>query len=343
MKKLMLASAGLLFSLSGQAGELVFASWGGAYQDAIRNAWLTPFSEQTNIEIIEDTDPETAKIKVMVDTNSMTWDVVSGGGVAFIRGVQLGLFEEIPQDIVDQSHVLDDARKAYGVPTEIYSNLVGYSLTAFPDGKEQPQSFADFWDTERFPGKRTLPAKPETVLEAALLAEGVAPNEVYTELSKPEGLDRAFKKVEELLPHVSVFWSSSAQPVQMLGSGEVTLAIGSNGRFQSGIDHGLPIAMSWNEQVPQVGYMMIPKGAENIEEAMAFLNFILQPENNAKLSEYVSYGPITEIAWDYIDEERAKRLPSTPERLEKAVFVDTVWWSENSLEVTERYTRLIKG
>ncbi|MFM2477117.1 ABC transporter substrate-binding protein [Celerinatantimonas sp. MCCC 1A17872] len=343
MKKWSLLLLTMAMSSSAFAGELVFSSWGGAYQDAIRHAWLTPFSKETGIEITEDTDPQIAKIKAMEDTNSMVWDVVSGGGVGMIRGEKMGLFEKITPDMVDESDIMKPARSDYGIPSEIYSNLVAYSTKAFPKGKPHPVTFADFWNVKKFPGKRTLPNKPETVLEAALMADGVPVNKVYDVLSTKKGLDRAFNKVKELLPYVSVFWSSSAQPVQMLGSGEVVMAFGSNGRFQNGIDNGLPIKMSWANQVPQVGYMMIPKGAPDKAEALKFFNYVAKAKNNARLSEYVSYGPVTNGAWDYIDEKRASRLPSAPKHMKNAVFIDTKWWSEHSKSVTERYLKLIQG
>ncbi|MBS7707583.1 ABC transporter substrate-binding protein [Chelatococcus asaccharovorans] len=346
MRKGILAAAlmaALIPAAAKAADEMVFSSWGGSYQEAIRKAWLEPFAKATGAKIEEDTNPEVAKIKAMVDTNSVAWDVVTAGGGGLMRGVALGLFEPISAEMVDQSDVLDGARNAYGVPSEIFSTLVGYSTKAFPASGPQPKTFADFWDVQKFPGKRTLPDKPETVLEAALLADGVAPGDVYATLSTEAGMKRALDKIRSLKPNVAVWWSSGAQPVQALGSGDVVMALGWNGRFQSGMDSNLPIAMSWDQQIPQVGYFMIPKGAPNKATAVKFLNFIVKPENSAKLSEYVSYGPATKGAWQFIDKARAEKLPSTPERLKNALFLDIKWWAANGAKATEAYTAMIKG
>lgn len=344
MRKIFLAAvaAASLLSTASLAEDLVFASWGGTYQEAIRKVWLNPFSKETGVKVEEDTEPEVAKIKAMVDTNSVTWDVVTGGGGTLMRGVNMGLFERITPDMVNQDHVIPGARNDYGVPSEIFSSLIGYSTKAFPEGKPQPTTFADFWDVEKFPGKRTLPDKAETVLEAALIADGVAMNKVYEVLSTEDGLKRALQKVRALKPHIVAFWTSGAQPVQMLGSGEAALAFGWNGRFQGGIDANLPIKMSWEQQIPQVGFFMIPKGAPDKAAAVKFLNFIVKPENNAKLSEFVAYGPVTEKAWQFIDAKRAERLPSTAERLKNALFLDIGWWAKNGTKASEAYTAMLK-
>jgi putative spermidine/putrescine transport system substrate-binding protein len=320
--------------------SMVFASWGGAYQAAVEQAWVEPFSEETGIEIYRDTEPEVARIRAMVETGNVEWDVVTGGGETLMRGADLGLFVEITDDMVDQAEVLPEVRNAYGIPSEIFSTVIGYSRDAFPEGG--PRTFADFWDVERFPGRRALPDRPATVLEAALLADGVAKEDVYAVLSTEAGFTRALDKVKTLKPHVAFWWTSGAQPVQALGSGEVVMALGWNGRFQSGIDDGLDIEISWDQSVAQAGYFMIPTGAANLEQAVRFLNYIVRPDVQARLSESIAYGPITPASMQYIDDARAARLPSTPARLENAVFMDIEWWAERATETSEAYTAMLQ-
>jgi putative spermidine/putrescine transport system substrate-binding protein len=339
-------AATMLTALAGtapaaRAEELVFASWGGAYQDAIRQAWLDPFAKASGVSITEDTGPEPAKIRAMVQTNSVAWDVVTAGGAGLMLGVQQGLFERITDEMVDQSQVIPGARNAYGVPSEIFSTLIGYSTKAYPNG--HPTSFADFWDVQRFPGKRTLPNKPATVLEAALIADGVAPAEIYPTLSTAAGMDRALNKIRALRPHVAVWWGSGAQPVQALGSGDATMALGWNGRFQAGMDEGLPIAMAWEQSIPQVGYFMIVKGAPNREAAVKFLRFMSSAEAQSRFSQYVAYGPTRTDALAMIEPARLDRLPSTPQRLANALFMDIDWWAKHGQDAQEKYTAMMQG
>ncbi|MFC0407070.1 ABC transporter substrate-binding protein [Roseomonas elaeocarpi] len=324
-----------------QAEEMVFASWGGSYQDAIRQAWIEPFTKATGVTVTEDTGPEPAKIRAMVETHSVSWDVVTAGGAGLMLGVQQGLFERITDDMVDQSQVIPGARNPYGVPSEIFSTLIGYSTKAFPGA--HPTSFADFWDVAKFPGKRTLPNKPATVLEAALLADGVAPADVYPTLSTPAGMERALNKIRAIRPQVAVWWSSGAQPVQALGSGDAVMALGWNGRFQSGMDEGLPIAMAWEQSVPQVGYFMIVKGAPNRDAAVKFLRYMSSAEAQSRFSKYVAYGPTRTDALSMIEPTRLDRLPSTPQRLSNALFMDIEWWAKHGQEAQEKYTAVMQG
>jgi putative spermidine/putrescine transport system substrate-binding protein len=323
------------------AEEMVFSSWGGSYQEAIRKAWLDPFAKETGIEVTEDTGPEPAKIRAMVQTKSVAWDVVTAGGAGLMLGVEQGLFERITDDMVDQSQVIPGARNPYGVPSEIFSTLIGYSTKAFPDAK--PASFADFWDTKKFPGKRTLPNKPATVLEAALIADGVKPADVYPTLSTPAGMERALNKIRAIRNDVAVWWNSGAQPVQALGSGDAVMALGWNGRFQSGMDEGLPIAMTWEQSIPQVGYFMIVKGAPNRDAAVKFLRYMSTADAQSRFSKYVTYGPTRLDALKTIEPARLERLPSTPERLASALFMDIGWWAKHGQEAQEKYTAVMQG
>ncbi|MDR3439835.1 ABC transporter substrate-binding protein [Telmatospirillum sp.] len=340
--KLAFAALGLCsVAVPVQAEDLNFSSWGGSYQDAIRKAWLEPFGKSTGVKIVEDTNPEVAKIKAMIDTNTVEWDVVTENGVRLARGISLGLFEPVGK-MVDVSHVIAGARNDYGVPSEIFSTNLAFSTKAFPDGKPQPKSFKDFWDVEKFPGKRTMQDDPSAMLEAALLADGVPLDKVYSVLSTKEGLDRAFAMVAKIKPHITIFWHNGAQPVQLLGSGEVVMAIGWNGRFQSGIDDGLPIRMSWDQIIANIGYFTIPKKAPHKDTALKFLSYMVGGEPQSRFSNYVAYGPVTEDAWPFIDDKRKERLPSTPERIKNALFVDYAWWGQNADKLTERYTQLLQ-
>lgn len=324
-----------------RAGEVVFASWGGAYADAVRDAWITPFTKKTGISVIEDTGPSLAKIKVMVQTGSVSWDVVGTSGVSFVLGVQQGLFEPVPADLVDQSHIIPGARSPYGVPSEIFGTLIGYSRQAFP--AHPPERFADFWDVQRFPGGRILPARPVTVLEAALVADGVPVANVYRVLSTSAGLDRALNKIRQIRPSVVLWWNSAAQPVQALASGDAVMALGWNGRFQDGEDAGLPIGVSWAQSILQVGYFLLLKGAPDRKEALDFMRYIASAEAQARLSRFISYGPVRTDVFGQIAPAIQAHLPSSPEHLRDALFVDNAWWAEHGQDATERYTSVMQG
>ena len=340
---LLAAVAALGLSAAPAAAEdMVFVSWGGAYQDAIREAWIKPFMEKSGVKVIEETGPETAKIKAMVDTGTVTWDIVTDGGLGVARGAKEGLFEEITSAMVDQSHVYPEMFNKWGVPSEVFSTNFAFSTKAFPDGGAQPASWADFWDVEKFPGKRALYGAPNTVLEAALMADGVPMGDVYNMLGTKEGVDRAFAKIEKLKPHIAVWWTKGAQPAQVLGSGEVVMSNGWNGRIEAGIKEGLPIKAVWNGAVAEMGYFMLVKGAKNRDAAIKFLNHMVAPEAQANFHKYISYGPVTPGAWDHIPKDQWGRLPSSPDNLKQSLILSVDWWLANEAAMVERYNTMMQ-
>lgn len=324
------------------AKEFVFVSWGGAYQDAIREAWLKPFMEATGTKVTEETSPETAKIQAMVNAGTVSWDIVTDGGLGVTRGAKAGLFEEITPEMVDQSGIYPEIVNKYGVPSEIFSTAYAFSTEAFPDGKPQPEGWADFWNVEKFPGSRALFASPQSVLEAALMADGVAHADVYKVLATKEGQDRAFDKIRALKPHVGLWWTGGAQPVQAIGSGEVVMANGWNGRLEAGIKEGLPLKIVWNGAVAEVGYFMLVKGAPHRDDALEFMRWIAKPESQAEFHKYVSYGPTMPGAWDFIPKSEWARLPSSPDIMKQSIFLNVDWWLENESAMVERYNALMQ-
>lgn len=321
--------------------EMVFVSWGGTYQNIIRRAWIRPFSRKNDIYILEETDPNTAKVKTMVESGRVTWDVITDGQMGVIRAAKAGLIEEITPAMVNQDHVYPQMRSTHGVPSEVFSTIFSYSTEEFPDGEPQPNRWADFFDVEKFPGRRALRSSPDTMLEAALMADGVPFDQVSDTLKTEEGLNRAFEKIEQIRPHVALWYNAGGQPVQALGSGEVVMATGWNGRFQTGIDRGMPFKIVWNGAIAELGYFMIVKGAPNKDAAVKFLNHIVSPAAQSEFYKHGAYGPVTPAAWNIIPENAWESLPSSPDKLEKSIFLDAQWWIENDVALRERYQATI--
>ena len=99
---------------------------------------------------------------------------------------------------------------------------------------------------------------PTDNLEFALIADGVPMDKLY-----PIDFDRAFKKLDQIKPHVTVWWTTGQQPAQLLLDKEVVLATGWNGRFYDLIKKGAPVEIEWNEGALKQGSFVIPRGAKN--------------------------------------------------------------------------------
>lgn len=311
-------------------GEVVISTWGGKQTEAHTAAFFDPFLEVSGIKVVPATSPGYGEIKAMVESGNIQWDIVDLESFPYFAGVKEGWYEPIDYSLVDVSTMPQDWVQPYGVPTFVFGYIVGARAEAFPDGA--PQTWAEFWDVERFPGPRSLQNYPVGNLEFALLADGVKPEDLY-----PLDVDRAFRKLDEIKPYVKVWWESFAQPAQLLADGEVDLATAYNGRLVDLIEKGLDIELVWTTGFKSWGYWSILKGAPNKENAMKFLAFAARPEQQAAEAMNIAYGPPSPEAFQYIPEERAKMLPTHPDHADKMFTLDERWWADHLDPILERW------
>jgi putative spermidine/putrescine transport system substrate-binding protein len=158
-------------------------------------------------------------------------------------------------------------------------------------GKE-PTGWADFFDLQKFPGKRGL-WKYATggVFEFALMADGVGPKELY-----PLDVDRAIKKLDTIKSDI-VWWDTGAQSQERVGSGEVAMTMIWNGRgWSAKHTDNKPVEMIWNQQILTADYFVVPKGSPNKDIAMEFIAWATCANNNAAPSNSIPYGPTNKFS-----------------------------------------------
>ncbi len=332
------AAMALTVAMPATAQEaLTIVSWGGAYQDSQREAYYKPFAKETGVVITEEEyDGELAKVKAMVDTNSVTWDVIDVDTNHAMSGCDEGILEPIdyakvgqPREKFVQGAALDCA-----VGTIVYSTIYAYDADKLKDG---PTTIADLFDTAKFPGKRGLLKKPFGNLEWALIADGVADAEVYNLLRTPEGVDRAFAKLDTIKKDV-VWWEAGAQPPQLLADGEVVMTSAWNGRIFKAIkEEGKNFKIVWDRQQPDFDFWVIPKGAPKMDLSYKFIAYASDPKVMANQSKYISYGPTVVDAIPHIEPATLEHLPTNPENLKTALPIDAQYWADNNDELLKRF------
>jgi len=203
--------------------NLTVVGWGGSSQDAHRNAYWRPFTQQTGITLREDVwNGGIGVLRTKVRGGDAEWDVVQVEVEELMLGCEEGLFEKIDwQALGGRDAYIAPAVHDCGVGAMVWSEILAYDGDRL---KEGPRNWADFWDLRKFPGRRGMRKTPKYTLEVALLADGVEPSAVYGVLATPAGVDRAFRKLDELKPSI-VWWSTVAQVPDLLASGEVALSI----------------------------------------------------------------------------------------------------------------------
>ena len=315
-------------------GELTVVSWGGALQDAQRTAWFEPIAEEMGITVKEDTVSGIADVRTQVQSGNVTWDLVELGSSSCVKLAEEGALEPLNLTEEQLDGVDPAAYSDTWVPVIYYATVIGWN-TDFVE--TPPSNWAEFFDGENFPGARSLFTSPASMLEIALLADGVAPADVY-----PIDIDRAFAKLEEIKPDVLTWWSSGAQSAQLVLNGEVDMVAIWNGRIQAAMADGANADFTFNQQVLNYDCMVIPKGAPNAELAREVVAKFISADYQARLPQHINYGPTNAKAFDtgIISDELAAQLPSSPENMENALVLDPAWWIPHIDELTERYTLL---
>ena len=331
---LALAASSALWANCGVAAEhITFVSQGGAYQAAQRVAILGPVSKATGISIKEDSTPDAWPIiKTQESTGKVVWDVVDTPTVNCIRGGEQNLIEKLDfAKIPNAASMPNEYKTPYSVAYEFYSSVLAYNTDKYAGGA--PSSWADFWDVRKFPGRRALRNHPLATLEAALLADGVPRDKLY-----PLDVDRAFRKLEEIKPHITVWWTSGGQSAQLLHDGEVDMIMAWNGRVSALQKEGAKVAYTYNDGILQNTHLCVLKNAPNLKAAVTFVNAAIAPEYQANLPLQIDYGPGNPAAYDTgkISPQRAAELPNSPENASKQALMSYTWWASPEGEKAEK-------
>lgn len=332
---MLLAGIGVGAAQGAVAQEVTVASWGGTYQEALRKAFYTPASQATGITIKDVTLKGIADVRLQVKANAVTWDVAElfGGGCEQAR--REGLSEPLDYNIIKTDGVPPQLVNSHWVAINAYSTVMAWNTQTV---KNPPQSWAEFFDTKKFPGTRSISPQSVTV-EIALLADGVPADKLY-----PLDLDRAFKKLAEIKPTITTFWMTGAASTQLAMSGEVDMLSMWTSRADAAKKEGAKVDFTYNNGLLSIQCLMVPKGAKNKENAMKIIAAMLTPDIQANLPHYVAYSPINEKAFSTgkIPPALAASLNSSPENRAKQVIIDVMWWADHGQEVQERFDRLMK-
>ncbi|SDL55780.1 ABC transporter substrate-binding protein [Aliiruegeria lutimaris] len=351
MKKTLILTTALAgFAFSAAAEEITVMSWGGAYGKSQIEAYHKPFMEKTGIKVISvDADNPATPIKAQVEAGNVTVDVVDVEYADAVRLCDEGLLEEIDPSILpagsDGTPAMDDflpgAVTDCLVTTIVFSTMYAYDMEKFAD--MAPTTIADFYDLEKFPGKRGLRKSAKANLEMALMADGVPAGEVYDLLETDEGVDRAFAKLDTIKDSV-VWWEAGAQPPQLLADGEVSMTTAYNGRiFNAAVGEGQPFGSVFDGQVYEYDGYAIPKGAPNLERALEFLVFATETEQLAEQAKWISYGPARKSSGPLVGlyqdgkTEMGPHMPTSADNLVNALPSNFEFWADRNTDLNERF------
>ncbi len=339
-----------------QTVNLTIVSWGGAYSASQQNAYHAPYmAANPQVRIVNDDGSANALagIRAQAQAGNVTWDLVdmlpSDAQVACDEGLLLeidhdAMLAPAPDGTPASRDFLPGSLDGdCFIPQIVYSTIVSYNTTMFPADR-QPNSIADFFDVENFPGQRAIQNRPGGNLEWALYADGVPLDEIYDVLRTPAGVERALAKLDTIKDHL-VFWTEGAQAPQLLADREVAFATGYNGRmFAAAEEEGQPIQIIWDGQLVEWDGWVIPKGGRNVEAVLDYVRFATDTQRLADQAKYISYGPARASSADLVSTHATlgidmnPHMPTHPDNYQTPIVLDNEFWTDYGDELRERFS-----
>lgn len=315
---------------------LTFAGSGGLFQDAQTAGAWDPFAKEAGATFVQDAFDK-GKLKAMVEAKNVTWDLV--GTTQFDTASNCGVlyekfdYSKVDTSVLPEGTITDDCM----VPVLIYGLVVAYNTEAF--GGKAPTSAADFFDTKKFPGKRSVSAVagyPEPqMIDFALLADGKD-----TQNLKVSDIQKALDKYKSLGSNL-ITWSSGSVSQQQLESGEAVMALVWSGRGYGAAAAGAPVAPMWEQWMLEIDSIGIPKGTKNLDAAFAATNYYLGAKQQAVITEMSSYAPLNSKAKPAPDKVRDAWLTDT--QMGTAVAPNVEWWNEHYTDLESAWQTWVTG
>ena len=276
---------------------ITVVSWGGAFTRSQVEAYHKPWMAATKNTIVsENYNGGLAEIKAQVEAGNVTWNLVDVELHDAVRGCDEGILEVMDHSVLPDGDNGVRASEDFlpGTLVECAVGNIAYSSVFIHDESkiQGVGGITDFFDLNKFPGKRGLRKGAKPNLEFALMADGVEPEDVYEMLVTDAGVDRAFAKLDTI-KNSTVWWESGAQPIQLLADGEVTMTTAYNGHaFEAMVSEGKPFVTNWDGQIWDVDLWVIPKGASNQKTTMDFVKFSTGTRPLADQASWIPYGPL---------------------------------------------------
>lgn len=329
---------------------LTVVSFGGSYAKACVDGYHKSFEEETGIKIkLEDYNGGLAQVRAQVDAGAVHWDVLDTESAPLMIGCDEGVFEEVsdlelppaPDGTPAADDFFDGMLFDCGVGTLVYATVMVYNSENV-DG-EHPSTVQDFFDLEKFPGRRGMRRSPSGNLAWALMADGVPTDRIYEELSTEEGLQRAFRKLDTIKEHV-IWWETGAQAPQLLADGEVFMSTAWNGRiFNAQVVESQPFVIIWDGHIRDYGALAIVAGAPNLENAKKFLQHATSTRGMVGVANHISYAPVRHSGLPLVGKhattgvDMKPHMPTYPTNSKNFLWYDVEFWTEHEDELIERF------
>jgi putative spermidine/putrescine transport system substrate-binding protein len=348
---LVLASIFIVAGVSAQENtpppknEITFTSWPGPYMRSQMLGFVRPYEEESNSRVhVASYNGGIDEIRDQVESANVIWDVVDLTQADSLRACNEGLLENIENVVlpngVDGSNYrndfVDGALNPCGVGVIVWATAFAFSHDAYGDAR--PTSIADFFDTDKFPGRRAIRNDPTVIMEWALMADGVSREDVYKTLETPEGIQRALAKMDAIKPGLQ-HWSKGTEPIRLLNSGDASMTmIWATTGATASMKEGANFSVVWDGRVIELDLFGIPKGSRYKREALDFIRFASSSQSLANMVTNLPNGPTRKSSLALLSDDVLGQIPNGPAYKDQlSILSDAQWWSNNHVAVKEAF------
>jgi len=333
MKRILVLLSLLLAMPALAQRDLTIVAGGGALQDHMRRTLFEPFARANNITLRDTAyDYNVGPIRAMVQARNVTWDVVLVEAPDLIRGCEDGVFERIDWNVVNRAKFLPGGAITCG------AGAIGWGVSVFRDTTRNPTgpaNWQEFWDVQRFPGRRTLRRGARMTLEIALMGDGVPAAEVYRVLATPAGQQRAFAALDRIRPHLH-FWQGGQQPIELVNAGEVAFAVGFVGRTANAIRAGARYDLNWDTLLYSFDFWAVVRGSPHTAQAMRLIEHITDPAPMRALTQVWPVNPVTAAVANDPAVRAANPLMMSNHQ-DRGLAINTEFWLDNGPDLEQRF------
>jgi mannopine transport system substrate-binding protein len=319
--------------------EMVIATTGGIFEQQMRECFFDPFTSMTGIRVrtVAGSDPQNfARVRSMVETGDITIDLYQASDIQSSSDAYLLVNEDVSDFAADYENDADFLPHAFR-PAGILSTY-GTTLLVFNTrhvSGQGPRDWSDFWNVRKFPGPRALPDfdDPWRVLAAALLADGVSPDRLW-----PLDVDRAFRKLDEIRPHVSLWWRMGHESVAGFCDETYVMGLIWQSRAAALRRDGQPLSWTQNQAFLVADRWALVRGSPNKDNALWFLEFFLANRaGQTRRSELATCTPVRHSAARQVSDEVRAMLPTSEGVLRQLIVPDATWINANQLPLLRRW------
>jgi len=319
-------------NLSGQTLRLY--TYGGTYLEAVQEFVIKPFEAETGVKVTVD-DGCCSKLGAAMAAGQYVGDVVLGQDFGSLLNEQKQGYL-IPDKRFEEAAASSGAPESFRTSGMLVLHVYAYIMAGSDPKAPMPQTWAEFWDTTKFPGTRGLiRGEPSPQLEAALLAAGTPANKLY-----PLDADKAFNELDALRKKTKVlFAATGAEQINFLATGETKYSMVFSNRMVLAANENIKLGYSYGQSLQVGNGGAILKGAKNVDAAVAFLRFHYRPDVLAKFAERTGLAPAYKEAALKVSDARRPLMPTSPENTATAVQVNVDFWAKNREPLLKRWVQ----